>query len=289
MQKHICRETATLRTTLLGLSVLLAPAAAACGGADAGSTSSASETTESHDLALTTKSATSVVGRFTNEGATITFQIDREGTAKHVRMATTAGAPLVESIIRTDGHTTHVLGDRLVVESIGGKPVTYKGDRGAEKDLHDMPESKCIEALESALTAAGVDAGLLPSQREGGLQMQSVGFGNCGAWIPEYGQATCGTTFFGWTNIYVTNCNWDDMWFSLNGDGGRAITGAYNPNGGCNGWDSTPVNANGCTSCNFGGWWWGANVNFQNIVGQDPNTNQYGYGLYLYYGHGTGH
>jgi hypothetical protein len=286
MRKPI--ETATLRTTLVALCALLAPAAAACGGADPASTS---ETTESRDLELTTKTPTSVAGRFTKEGATIAFQIDREGTAKHVRMATTAGAPLVDSMIRTDGHTTHVLGDRLVVESVGGKPPTYTGDRAAEKALHELPESKCIENIESALAAAGVDAALLPSEREDGTgpKLQSVGFGNCGAWIPEYGSATCGTTFFGWTGIYVTNCNWDDVWFNFNGEGGHVISGTHNPNGGCNGWDSTPVNANGCASCNYGGWWWGANVNFQNIVGQDAYSGQYGYGLYLYYGHGTGH
>jgi len=84
----------------------------------------------------------------------------------------------------------------------------------------------------------------------------------------------------------VTNSSWNDVWFSFDGSGGRVISGTYNPWGGCNGGIRSD-NVNGCTSCNFGGWWWGRNINFQNVLAQDNWSGRYVQNVSLWYGHTT--
>ena len=238
---------------VLAASAMVLPLVAGCsasGGED--ERDSQSTGTSSQALTFDTKESDHIAGRFEHGGVAVRFDFSVHGTDKNVRVATESGAPLVESTIHESGaHTTHVLGERLVVEDTGDKSPKYTpkytGDRGAEKELHAMPESEAMAALEPALETAGIASSLLPTVRAGGsgLHTASVGYGNCGGWISQYGWATCGTWFLGWTSLHInTNCSSNSVYYILDG----------NP-----GWTDP-----WCASYDKGGWYWGRDINFYN-------------------------
>ncbi len=210
---------------------------------------------------LRESSATKLAGRFTKDGTTIGFDFEMRGDTMHVLVTSAAGAPLIDSAGHEGGgHTTRMLGGRLVVEGAAAKLPEYTGDRAVERELHEMPEGAAINALEPALEQAQVNTHMLPTAYITGKVPTAVGYGNCNTWVPDGTYATCGSVFLGWTSIYVENCSTYsaeyELTSALDGTAGAPAQGWYDMGGGSPPWY--------CPQNNHGGWWWGANITFRN-------------------------
>ncbi len=223
-------------------------------------------------LTIDTRTETTVSGRFTQDGAAVSFELSRDGDGKHLRVSTVAGGPLVESLIHDNGaHTTRLLGGRLVVERNAEAVTTYAGDRAAEEVLHAMPEAACLGGLEPALVAAKVDSALLPTNAPAAVPGDHADlkpeafYGSpfavyypCGAWTPPNSQALCGSSFLGYTSFIERNCT--------SGYAMVVYDGVM---------DLVPPARNGsCGATSHGGWYWGMNVPLVNMSSAT-----------IYYGH----
>jgi hypothetical protein len=179
----------------------------------------------------------------------------------HVVVTSSDGTPLIDSDVQQGGgHTTRMLGGRLVVKGVAEELPTYDGDRKVERELHEMPEGNVIGGLEPALAAARVNPNMLPTRYISATTASAVGYGNCNTWVPDGNYATCGSVFLGWTPIYVQNCSTYsaeyELTSALDGTAGAPAQGWYDMGGGSPPWY--------CPRDDHGGWWWGANITFRN-------------------------
>jgi len=221
-------------------------------------------------LHLTDSSSSHVAGTFVTDKTTIQFDIIDELTQRHVVVQTAAGEPLTESVVRDDGsYTVRILGGQRVIEADGKGEVRTTGDQAVESRLAEMAEAESFAALWPALSQARAPAGSSPPEvAAGGPPFRVTGssklapevvyngvdyYGNpCGSWNGPGQWGICGTTFLGWTDLYLINCTTRGQLVMFNGLLMFVLAGTQYG-------DFIE-----CGYLDEGGWWWGQTVLMQN-------------------------
>jgi len=177
-------------------------------------------------LTLTQHDRDGMRGTFASDGSTIAFELVTEGSEHHVRFSDAVG---------------HLLSDNVVNATSDAATVFDPAQ------LAGLPEASLVSPLAEALR---VNNGPIPTTAppQAAPDAFPVTWTGCNSWVPPGGVASCGTTFFGYSSIWVENPNGQLSYFHYWSQGfnapppGEAGTGTFvGPN----------------NSVNLGGWWWG--------------------------------